>query len=123
MVIHLVHKNNEGELAVVGVYYNSGDENNAVKTIWENLPEKEGEEKSLAGIKINPEEVLPAARSYYSYTGSLTTPPCTEGVNWFILENQPTVSKAQVNKFISIFPKSTRPVQPLNNRKITHSSI
>ncbi len=118
MVAHLVHKSNDGVLAVVGVYFNIGKENKLIKTIWNNIPDKEGEEKNYPTEKYNPEKLLPKNKSYYSYMGSLTTPPCSEGVHWFILAKQETVSAEQVEKFKSIFPKSARPIQPLYGRKI-----
>ena len=81
------------------------------------MPHHEGE-YSKAAIKINVADLLPENKAYYHYSGSLTTPPCSEGVNWVVLKNTVDVSAAQVDAFTSIFHKSTRPVQPLNGRKL-----
>ncbi|MBI3804051.1 MAG: carbonic anhydrase family protein [Nitrospirae bacterium] len=118
MEVHLVHKSAEGELAVVGVFINSGKENGVVKTLWENLPAEVGKEKPLAQANINPADFLPAKRTYSNYPGSLTTPPCSEGVNWLVMKDSIEVSKPQVEKFTSIFPMTARPVQPLHERTV-----
>lgn len=117
MVAHFVHKSAAGKLAVIGVLLNEGKDNAAIKTLWANLPPKEGEEHMPAKVKFNPSALIPASMSYYGYEGSLTTPPCTEGVNFYILKTGVDVSKAQVAKFP--FKMNARPVQNLNGRKIT----
>ena len=117
MVAHFVHKSAAGKLAVIGVLLNEGKDNAAIKTLWANLPPKEGEEYLPAKVKFNPSALMPASMSYYAYEGSLTTPPCTEGVSFYILKNAVDVSKAQVAKFP--FALNARPVQNLNGRKIS----
>ena len=117
MVAHFVHKSAAGKLAVIGVLLNEGKDNAAIKTLWANLPPKEGEEHVPAKVKFNPSALMPASMSYYAYEGSLTTPPCTEGVNFYILKTGVDVSKAQVAKFP--FKMNARPVQNLNGRKIS----
>lgn len=121
MEVHLVHKNQEGQLAVVGVFINKGKENPLVKTIWEHLPAKAGAEEAVKGVMINPADFLPASRTYSNYPGSLTTPPCSEGVNWIVMNKPIEVSEAQIKKFTSIVPMSARPVQPLNGRPLKGS--
>ena len=118
MEVHLVHKSQEGELAVVGVFMNTGKENTLVKTVWENLPAEVGKEKAVGEVTLNPADFLPAKKTYSNYPGSLTTPPCSEGVNWMVMKNTIEVSKTQVEKFTSIFPMTARPVQPLHERSI-----
>src|SRR3972149_12058748 len=118
MVVHLVHKSKEGELAVIGGLLEKGKGNTLVQTVWNNLPKKEGEENTVKGITVNAAEFLPENRSYYNYSGSLTTPPCSEGVNWFVLKTPTAVSEAQVAKFKSIFKKSVRPVQRSEERRV-----
>lgn len=118
MEVHLVHKNEAGELAVVGVFMNAGKENALVKTLWDNLPTEVGKEKTVAQATINPMDFLPAKKTFSNYPGSLTTPPCSEGVNWMVMNDSIEVSKAQVEKFTSIFPMTARPVQPLHERSI-----
>jgi carbonic anhydrase len=116
MVAHFVHKSKAGKLAVIGVLLNEGKENAAIKTLWSNLPPKEGEEHLPPKVKFDPSTMLPQSLSHYAYEGSLTTPPCTEGVNFYILKTQVDLSKAQVAKFP--FKLNARPVQSLNGRKI-----
>jgi len=116
MTVHFVHKSKEGKLAVLGVLLNEGKENATIKSLWANLPPKEGEEYVPAKMLINPSSLLPSDMSFYSYEGSLTTPPCTEGVNFFILKNNVDISKSQVAKFP--FKLNARPVQATNDRKI-----
>ena len=120
MVIHFVHKNKEGKLAVIGVLMDEGKENPAIKTIWDNLPTKVGEEYLPEKIEFDPSGLIPLDTSHFTYEGSLTTPPCTEGVMFYIMKTTVEVSKAQVNKFP--FKLNARPVQKLNNRKISSTS-
>jgi len=120
MVIHFVHKNKEGKLAVIGVLLDEGKENPAIKTLWENLPPKEGEEYLPEKVEFDPSSLIPTDTSHFTYEGSLTTPPCTEGVMFYIMKTNVEVSKAQVNKFP--FKLNARPVQKLNARKISSTS-
>jgi len=117
MVAHFVHKNAEGKLAVLGVLLNEGKDNDAIKTIWDKAPKTEGPELVVEGAKFNPAVLVPAALTHYSYEGSLTTPPCTEGVNFYILKTTMDIGKKQVADFP--FKKNARPVQALNGRKIS----
>ncbi len=116
MEMHLVHKNAEGELAVVGVFMQEGASNPIIETLWSNLPEKENEEKDVSAVQINAANLLPADKAYYHYSGSLTTPPCSEAVNWNVLKTPVEVSSEQVATFAAIFKANARPVQPLNDR-------
>jgi carbonic anhydrase len=117
MVAHFVHKSKEGKLAVIGVLLNEGKDNAAIKTLWANLPPKELEEYLPAKVMFNPATMLPKELGFYNYEGSLTTPPCTEGVQFYILKTPMEVSKGQVGKFP--FKLNARPVQSLNGRKIS----
>ena len=116
MVAHFVHKSKDGKLAVIGVLLNEGKDNPAIKTLWSNLPPKEGEEFAPEKVSFNPGSMLPKELAFYNYEGSLTTPPCTEGVQFYILKKPMDVSKDQVAKFP--FKLNARPVQSLNGRKI-----
>lgn len=120
MEAHLVHKSDDGELAVVGVMMEKGEKNRFIQVLWNNLPSGPGE-KSKASIKVNAIDFLPADRSYYHYTGSLTTPPCSEGVNWNVLQAAVEVSDEQVEKFASFFPSNARPTQSTHGRGIQAS--
>lgn len=116
MVAHFVHKSKEGKLAVIGVLLNEGKDSAAIKTLWANLPPKEGEEFLPAKVTFNPASMLPKEMGFYNYEGSLTTPPCTEGVQFYILKTPVDISKQQMAKFP--FKLNARPVQSLNGRKI-----
>ena len=116
MVAHFVHKSKEGKLAVIGVMLNEGKDSAAIKTLWANLPPKEGEEFLPPKVTFNPASMLPKEMGFYNYEGSLTTPPCTEGVQFYILKTPVDISKQQLAKFP--FKLNARPVQSLNGRKI-----
>ncbi|MFZ2738138.1 MAG: carbonic anhydrase family protein [Burkholderiaceae bacterium] len=116
MVLHFVHKNAAGKLAVLGVLLKEGNENPGIKTLWTHLPKSEGAEFSPEGISFNPGNLLPREFDFYSYEGSLTTPPCTEDVSFYILRTPINVSQEQVNQFP--FKNNARPVQPRNGREI-----
>ena len=117
MVAHLVHQADDGQLGVVGVLMNKGKSNNELARIWAHMPEHKGDHTREA-VKINAAHLLPKNTAYYNYSGSLTTPPCSEGVNWMVLQNAVSVSVEQVATFTKIFSKSIRPVQPLHGRAI-----
>ena len=116
LVAHLVHKAEDGQLAVVGVLFNKGADNVALQAIWDKMPISEGKVSEAAEIDVN--AFLPEDKSYFHYMGSLTTPPCSENVNWNVMKNVVSVSAAQANAFSIIFPLSVRPVQSLNAREV-----
>jgi carbonic anhydrase len=116
MVVHFVHKSSEGRLAVLGVLLKEGNENPGIKLLWQHAPQKEGPEVAPEGANFNPGNLLPREYEFWSYEGSLTTPPCTEGVRFFILKSQVNISKEQVEQFP--FRMNARPVQPQNGRAI-----
>jgi carbonic anhydrase len=122
MEAHLVHKSSDGELAVVAVFMKKGKKNDFIQTLWKYMPEEEGKERSVRSVKINASQLLPADKTYYSFTGSLTTPPCSEGVKWMVMKTPIEVSAKQIAKFSSIFEMNARPVQPLNGRIIKVSN-
>jgi carbonic anhydrase len=117
MVVHFVHKSAEGKLAVLGVLLKEGNENPGIKTLWTHMPLDEGPEVAPEGVSFNPGNLLPREFDFYSYEGSLTTPPCTEGVRFFILKSTVNVAKEQVAAFP--FRRNARPVQELNGREIS----
>ena len=116
MVIHFVHKNDSGELAVLGVLLQEGNENPGIKTLWSHAPTKEGPEVAPDNIAFNPGNLLPRELEFFHFDGSLTTPPCTEKVKFYILKTQVNISKEQITQFP--FKMNARPIQPLNERKI-----
>jgi carbonic anhydrase len=122
MVAHLVHKNAAGELAVVAVLIKQGSPNAFLKPVFDHFPAKGTPESSLAGTTVNLTEFLPAQHGYYSFDGSLTTPPCSEHVRWFVLKSPVQASAAQVQQFAARYPHDARPVQPLNDRTVVQTS-
>ena len=115
MELHLVHKAEDGELAVVALLMEIGDESPLISTIWEHAPWEAGE-REMPTETIDANQFLPAMSSYFTYYGSLTTPPCTEGVRWFVMQAPVKLSTQQVWDFNALFSESVRPIQPLNNR-------
>lgn len=122
MELHLVHKNDKGELAVVGVLLESGKEDRAYDKVFANMPKKADEKKELKET-VDAAALLPKTKTYYTYTGSLTTPPCTEGVTWLVLKTPVQLSEAQIKAFKGIVGVNNRPVQPVNERKITADTV
>lgn len=120
MVAHLVHKDDQGHLAVVAVLLNPGEVNPMVATLWNNLPARKGQEVA-SNVQINVADLLPPDRSYYTFAGSLTTPPCSEGVRWFVLKNPATLSAGEIGRFGQAYPMNARPLQPLNDRMVKAS--
>jgi len=121
MVAHLVHKDADGKLAVVAVLLKAGEPNPFIAVLWQNLPKKKGAEVEAKGVDIDPDELLPRDRSYYTFNGSLTTPPCSEGVTWYVLKHPATVSSGEIARFAKAYPMNARPVQPLNGRVVRAS--
>ncbi len=122
MEMHLVHQSPDGEYAVIGVMINRGAENPAFTLVWDNMPAEEGELETISGVTVNAEDLLPQDQSYYRYNGSFTTPPCTEGVKWFVLSTPVELSEAQVAAFEKIYEGNYRPVQPFNDRTFLEAS-
>jgi len=117
LVIHLVHKDAEGHMAVVAVLADQGPDNSVLKTIFNHLPQtSEGE--VTTGVTINPADLLPKTSSYYTFPGSLTTPPCSESVTWFVLKQPVTLSQSELEQFVKLYPHNARPVQPLHQRTV-----
>ncbi|MGD1913887.1 MAG: carbonic anhydrase [Rivularia sp. (in: cyanobacteria)] len=122
MELHLVHKSQKGSLAVIGIFLKQGQENSAFQNIWQAMPLKQGNEKTISDININASDLLPKEQDYYLYYGSLTTPPCSETVNWIVLKEPVEISSQQVQKFVNIFPNNARPVQQTKRRFVLESS-
>jgi carbonic anhydrase len=120
MELHFVHKNSSGALAVVGVMIHelAGRENKAFKPIWDLMP-RDFHTKSSQPTNLTLASLMPSNRQYFHYSGSLTTPPCSEGVRWFVLANPITLSSGQIEMYTSIFGGPTnRPIQPLQGRDV-----
>lgn len=115
---HLVHLDGKGQIAVVAVMYEEGPENGAIAAAWKEMPGAAGETKPLTGFGTA-EGFLPASRDYYRFNGSLTTPPCTEGVTWLVIKESAKLSAGQISQFQKVMGMANnRPVQPTNARVI-----
>lgn len=115
---HLVHADSSGQLAVIGVMYAEGKENPAMAAAWKEMPGAAGDTKALSGVGTAV-GFLPASLEYYRFNGSLTTPPCSEGVTWIVLKETVEVSAAQIGKFKEVMGQpNNRPVQPINARVV-----
>jgi carbonic anhydrase len=121
MVAHLMHESSDGKVAGVAVLLKAGRANAIIQQLWEHMPKTPGKEELIAGAEVNPTGLLPRDTSYYTYTGSLTAPPCTEGVTWFVLRTPMDISAGQVSEFAALYPHDVRPVQPLNQRIVKES--
>jgi carbonic anhydrase len=119
MEAHFVHQNDRGELAVVAILFRMGDRSRAMATIGAAAPEKAGTSKPL-DTPIANLEIVPENTAHYRYNGSLTTPPCTEGVLWLVVKAVGSVSKEQVANFVRIIGEDARGPQPLNGRQVIH---
>lgn len=121
MVAHLMHEASDGRIAGVAVFLKAGQPNAMIQRIWDHIPKTEGTEQEIPGVEVDPAGLLPSDLSYYKYMGSLTAPPCTEGVTWFVLKTPVELSAAQIHAFAELYPHDVRPVQPLNGRIVEES--
>jgi len=120
--LHIVHKNADGSLAVVGILLDEGAQNDAFQPFIENLPAEKSEVKDT-GTTINATDLLPAVQTTFRYSGSLTTPPCTEGVHWLVMTTPVELSTEQIEALTSLFEEgNNRPVQLLNDRSVAEDS-
>jgi carbonic anhydrase len=120
--LHIVHKNADGNLAVVGILLREGTENAAYQPFIGNLPNEKTDPKD-AGVKINAMDMLPSVQTTFRYNGSLTTPPCTEGVNWLLMTTPVDLSMQQLTALDSLFEGgNNRPVQPINDRTLVEDN-
>jgi carbonic anhydrase len=122
LVAHFVHKDADGKLAVVAVLFDAGKSNPVLAPVLANMPREEGPERTLEGTSLDPAKLLPAKRGYYEFEGSLTTPPCSEGVRWLVLKQPVTLSQQQLDAFRKLYPGNARPTQPLNGRTVRESA-
>lgn len=119
MDVHLVHRAADGKLAVVAVRFREDINmpNALIAGLWSHLPTAPGQKEEISAM-INAGGLLPADRGYWTYMGSLTTPPCTEGVRWFVLEQPITISREQLAQFTRLYRMNSRPLQDRNGRRI-----
>lgn len=129
MVAHLMYRAADGKVAGVAVLLKAGKANATVQKVWDHMPKTESkilkdfshQEKSIPGVEIDPARLLPEDLAYYTYAGSVTAPPCTENVTWFILKTPVEVSSDQINAFKALYANGVRADQPLNGRVVMES--
>jgi carbonic anhydrase len=121
MVVHLVHKDVEGRLAVLALLLERGKPQPAIQTVWNNLPLEKGD-TATPSVVLDPNDLLPQRRDYYTFMGSLTTPPCTEGVLWLVMKEPVQASPAQMALFSRLYPFNARPIQASAGRMIKESN-
>jgi len=121
MVAHLVHKDAESHLAVVAVLLTKGQANPLVQTLWDHLPRQVGHEQKVVNVQVNAADLLPEHTGYYAFEGSLTTPPCTEGVRWLVLSQAEEISPSELHTFAVMYANNARPIQLSNNRVVKES--
>jgi carbonic anhydrase len=118
MEAHLVHANDKGELAVVAIMFEEGKENPELEKVWKVMPKEVGGKHTLS-VATRAYRLLPPDRDYYRFSGSLTTPPCTEGVRWIVIKQAATASAEQIKAFEQVMGHpNNRPIQPLNARAV-----
>lgn len=115
MECHFVHRSSDGQLAVLGVFIREGRANEMLAPIWRAMPRRKADAYK-PGVTIDPAALLPEDRTYFRYHGSLTTPPCSEGVLWTVFAQPVEASSEQIQTFAAMFPNNARPVQTLNRR-------
>src|ERR1700751_4865876 len=118
MVAHLVHSDADGHLAVVAVLLKRGSSNSFLDTVWTNIPKEKDKAVDVSSVSLNVKDILPAEHSYFTFAGSLTTPPCSEGVTWYVLKSQSSLSAEQLAAFAKLYPLNARPIQASNGRQI-----
>jgi carbonic anhydrase len=123
MVLHLFHQLPDGTAVAIAVMLKSGNENPLIRDIWSHIPKETGKEVEFKKVMINAADLLPSDQNYYTFDGSLTTPPCSEGVKWFVMKTPVELSPAQIAAFGRLYPDNARPVQPLNGRKVEESNF
>ena len=120
MSLHLVHKSADGKFAVVAVRLNEGNGNAVLAGLWPHLPKTAGATDKMTD-SMSPAGLLPTDRGYWTYEGSLSAPPCTEGVQWFVFEQQVEISRDQLRAFGALYKVNSRMLQAPHGRKIEAS--
>jgi carbonic anhydrase len=121
MTMHLVHADDDGKLAVVAVLLQEGEDSPLVRELWKDLPKEKDKEELFDNVQIDLSQILPPDRGYYTFPGSLTTPPCSENVTWFVLKHPATVSAEEIKRFSQLYRDDARPTQPLYGRVVLES--
>lgn len=123
MELHMVHRSESGRLAVLGLLIREGAANPAFEAVWSRLPEHAGEKVALQDVPLDVERLVPKNHVAWSYEGSLTTPPCSEGVRWLVLVEPITLSAEQIARFRGIISANNRPTQSLHDRAVRTTMV
>jgi len=115
MEVHLMHESDDGQVVIIGVMFEQGKKNTGLNPVWEFMPKSYGE-TGKSGNKLSALDLLPINKNYYFYQGSLTTPPCSESVNWVIMQEPIEATAAQLRRFEKVIAPNARPIQKLNRR-------
>ena len=119
MDAHLVHRSEDGKLLVLAVQFQVGNQPNPViQTMLDRIPKEKGAEFKVNAVMVNPLDLLPRQTSYYTYSGSLNTPPCSEGVTWIEFKQRVSITQQQLDAMQRFYHGNQRPVQALNGRGI-----
>jgi len=121
MVMHLVHKDSEGRIAMLALLLERGKPQPVIQTVWNNLP-LEKFDTAAPSTALDPMDLIPARREYFTFMGSMSTPPCQEGVLWLVMKEPVQASPAQMALFSRLYPLNARPAQPSNGRIIKESN-
>ncbi|MDX1795859.1 MAG: carbonic anhydrase family protein [Hydrogenovibrio sp.] len=121
MELHLVHRDGYGNLAVIGILFQEGKANPTLQKILDHLPKKPGKEEIVSSVTINPNKFFPAKKQFFKYSGSLTTPPCTEGVYWMVFKQPIEASALQLQQMNEAMGENARPIQKLFSRSLLKS--
>ena len=121
MAAHLLHKSTSGQLLAVVVFFRVGSENRLLTSLLPLIPSRADGDHLHSRVMISATDLLPAHHDYYRYSGSLTAPPCTEGVDWIVLKQPLELSAAQLATYRKRFADNARRVQPTNNRIMLES--
>jgi len=116
--VHFVHQSAAGELAVIGMLVEEGASNDIWAPVINALPDSPGESRHIENLNLDMGDLRPIPSRYYRYEGSLTTPPCSEGVHWIVMAEKRQMSTKQMSFIVSHLHDNNRPVQPIGNRKI-----
>jgi carbonic anhydrase len=123
MEMHLVHQSTAGALAVIGVFIEEGEHNAAFDPVWGKMPMETGANVKIEQVQVNTDDLLPTDTASWRYHGSLTTPPCSEGVRWIVMQTPIQLDAEQIEQFKKEYTGNNRPTQSLNERPVMTDSL
>jgi carbonic anhydrase len=121
MAVHLLHKGHDGRLVVIAVLFETGVTNDALASLLPQMPAVKSLEKVMPALRVDATSFIPASHGYFQFDGSVTAPPCTEGVTWLVMKQPQQISADQLARLAGFFPANARAIQPLYNRTVKES--